>query len=130
MTHDHIQAMLDKQIAEWQRERAESQMTLGKLVKRLKEMSPETLIQSFGFPHSYRGYYQDLAFELNVGTMTVTQALEMCYECLGEKFQGYKGGEYAMIRDTPIWIANYGHCGKKIMAIRDDGMLELVKDDY
>ena len=61
--------------------------------------------------------------------MPASVVLAMCKGAMGEVFQGYKGGDYQMGRNTPVWIANYGDVGKKIMAIRDDGMLELATDD-
>ena len=52
----------------------------------------------------------------------------MCRKCMGEVFTGYKGGEFQMGRNTPIWLAYEGQCGDKIMSIEDDGNL-LLKDD-
>jgi hypothetical protein len=59
----NLQAMIDGMSAGWQKERAESQMTLGKLIDKLDSLPPETKLEGFGEPHSYRGYYSDLAFE-------------------------------------------------------------------
>lgn len=106
------------------RERAAIQMTLGKLIERLEAMPPETMIEGICAPHSYRGYYSDLAFERGE-KVTAAKALETCRGCMGEVFEGYKGGDFQMGRNTPVWLASYGCCGPKIMAIRDDGTLEL-----
>jgi len=113
--------------AQWQKERAESQMTLGKLIERLQSIPPETMID-IAEPHSYRGYYSDLAFKSG-GKITATAALSMCRAAMGEVFQGYKGGDFQMGRNTPVWCASYGCCGQKIMGIRDDGTLELADDE-
>ena len=121
--------MFDGLSANWQKERAESQMTLGKLIDRLTELPTDTVIKGFGDPHSYRGYYSDLAFSLSENDMTTSYAIEMCQKCMGEVFEGYKGGDFQMGRNTPVWIAEYGDCGKKIMAINDDGTIELGNDD-
>ena len=34
-----------------------------------------------------------------------------------------------MGESTPIWIADYGCCGVKIMAINNDGSIETAEDD-
>ncbi len=125
---NNMQALVDGMSAEWQRERAASQMTLGSLIDRLEAMPPETMIDGIMGPHSYRGYYSDLAFK-GGDKMTVRDALALCRSAMGEVFEGYKGGDYQMGRNTPIWLANYGDCGKKIMAIREDGTLELAADE-
>lgn len=48
---------------------------------------------------------------------------------MGEVFEGYKGGDFQMGRNTPVWLASYGCSGEKIMAIREDGALELAADE-
>lgn len=120
--------MIDEMSAQWMRERAASQMTLGKLIERLESLPPETMIEGIREPHSYRGYYSDLAFELG-DKVTAAKALETCRACMGEVFEGYKGGDFQMGRNTPVWLASYGVCGLKIMAIHDGGTLELAEDN-
>jgi len=116
-----MQALIDGMNHIRQNERAKTQMTLGKLINHLERIPPKTLVK-LGEPHSYRGYYCDLAFEGIEST--AGEALMMCRKCLGEVFIGYKGGEYQMGKLTPVWVAFYGDCGKKIMAINDDGTVE------
>jgi hypothetical protein len=123
----NLQAMMDGMSAQWQKERAESQMTLGKLIERLESLPPETMLD-LAEPHSYRGYYSDLAFEKG-DEITAAAALTMCRAAMGEVFQGYKGGDFQMGRNTPVWRASYGCCGQKIMGVRDDGTLELADDE-
>lgn len=89
-------------------------MTLGELIKRLEAL-PQNMILQHGFyhPHSYRGYYEDLAFEpqenVSIGTM-----LACAKEALGKMYFGWKGGEYTMYTHTIVWLANYGDCGEQI----------------
>lgn len=123
-----IQAMMDGMSAQWMRERAESQMTLGKLIERLESMPPDVTVERISEPHSYRGYYSDLAFE-PCGMVAVKDVLEICRKAMGEVFEGYKGGDFQMGRNTPVWSASYGCCGKKIMAVNDDGTLVLAEDE-
>jgi hypothetical protein len=60
---------------------------------------------------SYRGYYEQLAIEPEMGgdgkKVTVEEFLKRLEEAVGATFTGYKGGEFTMDRDTPIWIAEY-----------------------
>jgi len=126
----NLQALMDRMSAEWQKERSESQMTLGKMIYALSEMPPDTELEGFGDPHSYRGYYSDLAFKKTEDKITAGKALEMARGCMGEIFEGYKGGDFQMGRNTPVWCADYGCCGKKIMSIQANGTFELKEDDF
>ena len=122
--------MFDAMFAEWRKERSMTQMTLGKLIDRLSEMDPYIVIQAgLNSPHSYRGYYHDIAFE-HGQPCSVAYALELCRSVMEEVFTGYKGGEYQMGRNTPAWIADYGRTGQKIIAINDDGSFELANDEF
>lgn len=81
---------------------------LSKIIELLEKEDPNRILPiGFHKPHSYRGYYEDLAFEvatdISVGTM-----LELCRESVGKTFYGYKGGEYVMNEYTDCWIAEYG----------------------
>lgn len=124
-----IQAVFDCLSKQWQQDRSETQMTLGKLIDALLSLPQEKEIDVIENPHSYRGYYNDLAFEKSKGKCTVSKTLEMCRSCMGEVFQGYKGGEYQMGRNTPIWLAKYGCCGKKITALLENGNYETQDED-
>jgi hypothetical protein len=121
----NLQLLIDGYVLEQQSLRANSQMTLGKLVDKLSNLPPDMMVNGFESPHSYRGYYHDLAFEPLDETITVERALEIARSCMGEIFEGYKGGEYQMGRKTPIWIALHGRSGLKIKELREDGSFEL-----
>lgn len=123
-----LQDLIDGAAARNQRERAGSQTTLGKLIEILESMPDDKMIGGICSPHSYRGYYCDLAFERGEKA-TVADTLKMCREAMGQVFQGYKGGDYVMGALTPVWISNYGDCGKKIMGLLDDGVFLLAADD-
>jgi hypothetical protein len=116
---DHMQALVDGMSAQWQRERAATQMTLGALIVALDAMPPGAEIDGIQDPHSYRGYYADLAFEPKAGRVLVSEALAMCREAMGQVFTGYKGGDYVMGALTPLWISNYGTTigARKILSV-------------
>lgn len=68
---------------------------------------------------SWRGSYEELAlrftssdFDYETNQMTAHEFLKLCKETVGKTFTGYKGGEYRMTRDTPVWIANRGNSGE------------------
>lgn len=120
---------MDQMFAQWRRDRSLSQMTLEELISRIKELPPDLEIQAIWHPHSYRGYYSDLAFEPADGTVKAVELLSIVKDCLGETYQGYKGGDYVMDKKTPLWMAFYGDCGSKIISLGDDGKFKTAKDD-
>lgn len=125
----NIQTLVDGMNAQWMRERAESQMTLGKLIEQLETMPAHSIVEGIGAPHSYRGYYSDLAFERDTEGVTVERLLVLCRSAMGHVFEGYKGGDFVMGALTPVWIASYGNCGVKIMALNESGDFETAEDE-
>ena len=110
----------------WRAERALSQMTLGRFITELEGLPKDKQIENICEPHSYRGYYSDLSLEKHDGTRTVGSLLEeLKTNCLGETFTGYKGGDFYMDEHTPIWIAEYGSTGFKLMGITDGDILPI-----
>lgn len=128
---DHIQALMDGMNAQWQRERAETQLTLGALIKALEEMPPASQVANLHSLSSYRGYYSDLAFKHDVGTRPAVDLWNDCKAAMGEVFEGYKGGEYVMGAKTPLWISEYGESsGTKLMAVHADGSIETEQEKW
>lgn len=125
----NIQALMDGMSAQWQRERAETQITLGKLIDALEAMPEGAEVANLNSAHSYRGYYSDLAFEREEGTRPATDLLKECKKARGQVFCGYKGGDFVMGARTPVWVADYGDCGTKLMALHVGGGIETVEDD-
>ena len=64
----------------------------------------------FGKAHSYRGFYEDVAFEPKEN-VTFGEMLVEARIALGKTFTGHKGGEYTMREYTDCWIAPYGEGG-------------------
>uniref|UniRef100_UPI003F496201 hypothetical protein n=1 Tax=Streptomyces sp. CA-141956 TaxID=3240051 RepID=UPI003F496201 len=89
-------------------------MTLEELITALETADP-TLVLPHGFtnPHSYRGFYEDLAFE-PATDVRVTDMLADARDALGETFEGWKGGEYKMRRGTDCWLAHEGMLGETL----------------
>lgn len=122
MNENMLQAMINGMSAQWQRERADTQMTLGKLIAKLETLPSETLIDGVAEPHSYRGYYSDLAFERSADKIKAADLLALCRSAMGKVFEGYKGGEFVMGEKTSLWIAFYGFCGDKILDLDESGV--------
>lgn len=134
-----LQTIIDGMSAEWQRERTERMMTLGKLIDLLKKMPQDRPIV-FDFDlsvsplslMSYRGYYCDLAVDRTEpgDIVTVESFLEICKDAMGNTFTGYKGGEFLMGKTTPIWISEYGNSenlGIESVVWDEDNYLVVIK---
>lgn len=124
-----IQALVNQMNAQAQFVRAATQMTLGKMIGRLAELPAGLMMDGLCYPHSYRGYYCDLAFERCGFQRTVADNLTMLKDCVGKEFEGYKGGDFRMNEDTPVWFASYGTCGVRIMLVNDNGIIETEEDE-
>ncbi len=100
-------------------------MWLQELIKIL-EQQPKDKVVPLGFsnPHSYRGYYDELAFEPEEN-VTVGQMLEDAQSALGNTYTGYKGGDFTMNGTTDVWLAKYGRTGEGIGPVLLKYMLGL-----
>lgn len=128
-----LQSYIDSTFDKMREKRQKTQMTLGKLIKLLEQMNPEdkiicstdTSIRFTSFD-SYRGYYEDLALgyiaadyydeRTNDTINTVGQFLAEAKSCLNKNFYGWKGGEFLMTENTPLWVANNGHTSHFVIA--------------
>ena len=89
-------------------------MYLSELIKTLEKAPREQVVtKGFNNPHSYRGYYEELAFEPTDNT-TVGEMLDCAKESLNKTYTGYKGGEYTMDEYTDCNLAWYGSTGEGI----------------
>ncbi|MFJ2206016.1 hypothetical protein [Streptomyces microflavus] len=86
-------------------------MTLDELLTALGH-ADQALILPNGFdnPHSYRGYYDELAFE-PTENITVADMAAAAWAAMDETFEGYKGGQYTMTGDTDCWLSYEGSAG-------------------
>ena len=89
-------------------------VTLGELIAALNNADPNGLVY-LTEPHSYRGYYDDLALEPADFAITVTQLLNQLNWVINTELTGYKGGEFMMSADTPVWVANHGCTGQALV---------------
>ncbi len=134
-----LQVMVDAINEEGRRTRAKYQLTLGQLIGRLEDSMQYATVEctngiSPGTPHSYRGYYSDLAFELNDPTevdLKVKDFLAICKKVLDTTLEGYKGGDFVMDAKTPLWLSAWGDASEiAIMDVtrkNDDTVLLVVR---
>lgn len=89
-------------------------LTLSELIGELIKMPQDAVVErGFAKPMSYRGYYDEVAFE-PARNVTIGSMLCHAMSADGESFTGYKGGTFEMRGSTPCWLAHYGNTGDAI----------------
>lgn len=97
-------------------------MTLGQIIDALRLCDPAALVEYRGHIDgpapvgldSWRGIYAQLAlgyvtdYNEHEEILTVADLLANCEAADGATFGGWKGGDYKMNRDTPVWVSNRG----------------------
>ena len=97
-------------------------MFLKELIEYLEKKDPNIVVPvGFCCPHSYRGYYIELAFIPEKDT-TVGAMLECAKTALGETYTGWKGGEFTMGECTDVYLAEHGELGEEIGKVLLDYM--------
>lgn len=96
-------------------------MTLGELIKVLEEATsknPERIL-NFGFhrSHSYRGFYECLAFEPQCN-VRIADMLAFAKEANGRAYCGWKDidNDYVMDENSQVYLARIGCTGNPIDA--------------
>lgn len=83
-------------------------MDLGELIAVLEAEDPRKVCPvGFTNPHSYRGFYHEIAFEPAYG-VSVGSMLDDAKSSLGKLFPGYKGDHYLMQEYTACWLSPEG----------------------
>jgi hypothetical protein len=92
-------------------------LTLGELIGYLRSLDHDLTvkiewndrlvnIEDLG---SYRGYYDDIAIEPGgLAELTAQETANMLHDAIGRVYEGYKGGDFRMDTDTPVWVSHYG----------------------
>ena len=125
-----MQSMMDMMFAEDRNIRSKYHVTLGEAIEILEGFPPNYVTNLNNAAYSYRGYYSDLA--LDFGESTVEEVLTTMKNVIGNKLTGYKGGEFLMDKDTPLWRASFGDTGYAIVDIRycaADGVVDFMFKD-
>ena len=126
-----LQKLIDTMSEASRMERGNYHVTLGELIEFIDKLPLLTNVKfsNGSYPSSvdsYRGYYSDLAIEPSNEKINVEKFLVMLKDSLGKTFEGYKGGDYVMEENTPLWMANYGDCGEAVVSVSEDGTSDLI----
>ena len=119
-----IQAMFDAMSASMRTTRSDYHVTLGELITDLDGVEGLVLFEDGNSPgneDSYRGYYADLAFGQQLEPKLASEFFDQCRRAFGKTYEGYKGGDFVMDEDTPLWRAAYGDTGDAIVNTKRDG---------
>jgi len=149
--------ILNKMIADQRRtEFLESdQLSLGEIILKLEkiiETHPNrnykeiSVKYDFGecYPtslDSWRGSYVELALNYcdvghhstvpNPKMLNVLEFIEMLKDAIGKTFEGYKGGDFLMEENTPVWVSNYGYASfSAVIDIKDEDCEIIIITAY
>jgi hypothetical protein len=95
-------------------------MRLGDLIQTLSELPAAASIVREDGTHpgpltSWRGRYNELTLPPGDEPCTVGDVLADARAAIGKTFVGYKGGDYVMGGDTPVWADDYGDCNYDVI---------------
>lgn len=98
------------------------QYTLGALVRVLDALGTVE-VEALEGPHSYRGYYDELAFQPPTRRLPANKVAAIVRDVYGQSFEGWKGGQYTYGDLTPVWIATKGtdYNSGRLAGPTDDG---------
>lgn len=120
---NHIQALVDGMNARASAERANDPngLTLGRWIALLESLPPLAPVAGLGEPMSYRGYYSDLALDAAADRrVDAAVLLAEARGAMGAVFEGYKGGDFPMHADSPLWVSEYGDAsGWRLAGLRE-----------
>lgn len=95
------------------------QLSLGELILKLEALPDKSKVVIFDFGNnvptglcSWRGRYAELCLNYeNTEPKNANQVIEMLRDANGKTYVGYKGDDFTMSLQTPIWVANYSESG-------------------
>ena len=153
-----IQDYVNTIIAIKRKERLETspQLTLGKLISEIEACDIQNdkgedkdVEFDFGSAEptslsSWRGSYAELALGFRLtgydapnqetghhGIATATKLLDNLMSAIGATFEGWKGGDFIMDEDTPVWVANQGNVGNTaIVGVLNQGWRLVLLTAY
>ncbi len=153
-----LQEEADKIIEARRKERMNSsiQLTLGKLIAEIesagvKNGKGEAKGVCFDFGSaiptvlaSWRGSYAELALGYRLtrydaadqdkgrfGDCFADKLLEELKGAIGKTYEGWKGGDFVMDADTPVWVSNQGNADNTgVIGVLDKGFQLVILTDY
>lgn len=145
----HEQVKIQREL----RFRGNQQLSLGDFIKELESVDlkyDEETYKDVEFDFgtalptqldSWRGSYDEIAlgyklsgYDNNGEHFANTKAdklLEHLKSAIGKEYEGYKGGDFTMDENTPVWVANYGHSGNTgVVGVLDSGYKLVIITAY
>ena len=116
-----------------------SQITLGELLNQLESIDSDKpiMFDNGKYPeigglgiYSYRGYYCHacMQYKSEYERVTVANMIAMLKNKIGDVRTGYKGGDYYMNPDVPVWMAEYGRAEQiAIVEVDGDGYTAIIR---
>jgi hypothetical protein len=102
-------------------------LTLGEVISRLQQERDQTRVLPVGFhdPHSWRGYYQELAFCVTEN-ISVGEMLRAADSAVDAHYEGYRGKVYKMtdLTQTYLVVDHHDGNGEQIGSLLLDLMLK------
>lgn len=91
------------------------QLTLQGVIDYLSKYDDRYVVEfGLGMPHSYRGFYEQLAFPVQAN-VSIAEMRSRAQDAIGQTFIGYKGGNYTMQPDTLCWaVQQKGETGEPL----------------
>lgn len=127
-------------LEEARRKRESTQLTVGSLLEFLRTAEPTANIvfdRNSGSPtdpHSYHGYFEDLAFDYDTNKIiTVDDMIHLLESCIGQLFQQFQKdqGHYQMCTETPLWLSHSGCHGWKIVGVEfSSALVTLLTEQH
>lgn len=120
------------------------QITLGELISKLEATrdNHEKYVE-FDFEylrpkgvHSWRGAYHELAIDFepdveNSSTTKLDDFIKILKEAVGSTFTGWKGGDYVMSEETPVWVSRPGMgANTAVIGVHDASYKTVILTTY
>lgn len=151
MNLQDIQDLMVKQREE--RFSKSNQLSLGELINELEKVDlkyDDKTYKSVEFDFgsavptdldSWRGSYNELALgyrlsgydnqDEHFAECKADKLLEHLKESIGKEYSGWKGGEFTMSENTPIWVANSGNSGNtSVVGVYDANYKIVIITQY
>jgi hypothetical protein len=136
-----LQTVLNNAVAAARAKRLKTspQLTLGELILKLEAVEDKTSEVRIDFGYfrpvglsSWRGSYSELAIEYSDGPdRTVQWFIDELKAAIGKTYEGYKGGDFTMGKNTPIWVDNYGDTSNTgVVDVLDKRYIVVIETRY
>jgi hypothetical protein len=126
------------------------QLTIGETIAALKavEYNNDADVRfDFGYfvpyrAESYRGFYNQLAlgygphnpqkeWEKQSILKTPAKVIQELEGAIGRTYEGYKGGDFVMRADTPLWVANRGDANETgVIGVRSVNYTVIIETRF